>query len=121
MDGTRKVRWLSAAALGLAALLAAGEVLAVVGRPLTPMSYAGVARRTARRSAYYGGGYYGAAPYYAPGAAAAAATAAYLTALPAGCAPAVYGGATYYGCGGTYYRPQYDGPNIVYVVVPPPQ
>jgi hypothetical protein len=29
------------------------EVLAVVGRPLTPMSYAGVARRTVRRSAYY--------------------------------------------------------------------
>jgi hypothetical protein len=30
------------------------EVLAVIGRPLTPMSYAGVARRTVRRSAYYG-------------------------------------------------------------------
>jgi len=29
------------------------EILAVVGRPLTPMSYAGVARRTVRRSAYY--------------------------------------------------------------------
>jgi hypothetical protein len=120
MDGTRKVGRLSAAALGLAALLAAGEVLAVIGRPLTPMSYAGVARRTARRSVYYGAAYHGAAPYYAPGAAAAA-TAAYLTALPAGCTPAVYGGATYYGCGGTYYRPQYDGPNIVYVVAQPPQ
>lgn len=33
------------------------EVLAVVGRPLTPMSYAGVARRTVRRSAYYGNPY----------------------------------------------------------------
>jgi hypothetical protein len=30
------------------------EVLAVVGRPLTPMSYAGVARRTVRRSTYAG-------------------------------------------------------------------
>ena len=30
----------------------AAEVLAVVGRPLTPVSYAGVARRTVRRSAY---------------------------------------------------------------------
>jgi hypothetical protein len=29
------------------------DVLAVVGRPLTPVSYAGVARRTVRRSAYY--------------------------------------------------------------------
>ena len=120
MEGRQKVRWLSAAALGLTALLGAGEVLAVIGRPLTPMSYAGVARRTARRSAYYGAGYYGAAPYYAPGVAVAA-TAAYLTALPAGCTTAVYSGATYYGCGGTYYRPQYDGPNIVYVVTPPPQ
>ena len=29
------------------------EVLAVVGRPATPMSYAGVARRTVRRNATY--------------------------------------------------------------------
>jgi hypothetical protein len=29
------------------------EVLAVVGRPLTPVSYAGVARRTVRRASYY--------------------------------------------------------------------
>jgi hypothetical protein len=28
------------------------EVLAVVGRPLTPVSYAGVARRTVRRANY---------------------------------------------------------------------
>lgn len=32
-------------------------VYAVIGRPLTPYSYAGVARRTARRSAYYNDGY----------------------------------------------------------------
>jgi hypothetical protein len=30
----------------------AAEVLAVVGRPLTPVSYAGVARRSVRRSVY---------------------------------------------------------------------
>ena len=36
---------------------------AVIGRPLTPMSYAGVARRTTRRAAY-AGAY--AAPYPAP-------------------------------------------------------
>jgi hypothetical protein len=34
-------------------LTIAPDVLAIVGRPATPMSYAGVARRTARRSAYY--------------------------------------------------------------------
>jgi hypothetical protein len=47
------------------------EAEAVIGRPLTPMSYAGVARRTTRRA--YGAGaagaYYAAPPaYYAPGA-----------------------------------------------------
>jgi len=43
---------------------------AIIGRPLTPMSYAGVARRTARRSVYYGAAAAGAA---AAGAAAAGA------------------------------------------------
>src|SRR6516162_619545 len=44
----------------------------IIGRPLTPMSYAGVARRTARRSAWYGygaavgAGAYAASPYYNP-------------------------------------------------------
>lgn len=41
-----------------------------VGRPLTPMSYAGVARRTTRRSAAYGaaaGAAAAGAYYYAPG------------------------------------------------------
>jgi hypothetical protein len=38
------------------ALLTGGsDAFAVVGRPLTPMSYAGVARRTTRRAAYYSG------------------------------------------------------------------
>jgi hypothetical protein len=36
-----------------------------VGRPLTPMSYAGVARRTARRGAYAAGA--AAAAYYGSG------------------------------------------------------
>ncbi|MGH6807466.1 MAG: hypothetical protein ACREEJ_11565 [Ensifer adhaerens] len=35
-----------------------------IGRPLTPVSYAGVARRTTRRSVYAGAA---AATYYAPG------------------------------------------------------
>jgi hypothetical protein len=38
---------------------------AIIGRPLTPMSFAGVARRSARRSVAYGayGGYGAVAPY----------------------------------------------------------
>jgi len=44
---------------------------AYIGNPLTPMSFAGVARRTARRAYFYGGypygGYpYGGYPYYRP-------------------------------------------------------
>jgi hypothetical protein len=37
----------------------------IIGRPLTPLSYAGVARRTARRGAYYAGAA-AAAAYYHP-------------------------------------------------------
>jgi len=41
---------------------------AIIGRPLTPMSYAGVARRTTRRAYGYGYGYgaYGAPVVVAP-------------------------------------------------------
>nr|WP_246368479.1 hypothetical protein [Aurantimonas endophytica] len=50
-----------------------------IGRPLTPLSYAGVARRTARR------------------------TIRRQTALPAGCIYGPYRGGYYYNCGGDYY------------------
>ena len=37
---------------------------AYIGNPLTPLSFAGVARRTARRAYFFGGGYpYGGYPY----------------------------------------------------------
>lgn len=39
----------------------------VIGMPLTPMSYAGVARRTAWRRGYYGGGVYGPTVYGSSG------------------------------------------------------
>jgi len=53
------------------------EAHAIIGRPLTPLSYAGVARRTTRRAVYadayggyggYGGcgGGYGMGPAYGP-------------------------------------------------------
>jgi hypothetical protein len=48
---------------------AASMFIDIIGRPLTPLSYAGVARRTAYRGAYYAG----AATAAAAGAAAAAA------------------------------------------------
>jgi hypothetical protein len=54
-----------------------------IGRPLTPLSYAGVARRTARRTVRR--------------------TARRLAVLPAGCVYGPYYGAYYYNCGGVYY------------------
>jgi len=52
MPKRRKLTLASFAFLGVF-LTVVPEVLAVVGRPLTPVSYAGVARRTVRRNAYY--------------------------------------------------------------------
>jgi hypothetical protein len=58
---------------------------AIIGRPATPMSYAGVARRTTRREAYGTGAYGGYRGYgYGAGAVGAAAVGA-----------AAYGAATY--------------------------
>ena len=65
-----------------------------VGRPLTPVSVAGVARRQARRAAYgYGAGAVGAGL----AGAAVVGTAAAVAAAP------YYGGTGYYS-GGPYYR-----------------
>jgi hypothetical protein len=38
----------------------------IIGMPMTPLSFAGVARRTARRAYWYGAASAGAAPYYPP-------------------------------------------------------
>jgi hypothetical protein len=61
------------------------EAHARVGRPMTPMSYAGVARRTTRRAIY--------------------ATSVYAATLPAGCRTVVIEGTSLHQCGRTYYRP----------------
>ena len=47
---------------GAIALLGISDADAIIGRPLTPMSYAGVARRTTRRAVYAGAAM--SAPYY---------------------------------------------------------
>src|SRR6516225_6346541 len=70
---------------------------AYIGNPLTPMSFAGVARRTARRAYFFGGGYpYGGYPYggYPPR----------YGGYPYGGYPPPYGGYPY-GGGYPYYRP----------------
>jgi hypothetical protein len=47
----RKVRFILLAAI-FVLLGVAADVMAIVGQPATPMSYAGVARRTVRRASY---------------------------------------------------------------------
>lgn len=59
-------------------------VEARVGRPVTPLSYAGVARRTTRRVAYR--------------------TTIRVNSIPASCVYGLYYGGNYYNCGGVYYE-----------------
>lgn len=89
-------------------LLGGGNAEAVIGRPLTPVSYAGVARRTTRRAVYSGaatGAYYG-APVVA--------TTAVVSTLPAGCGQVATATGVYYQCGGARYEPYYSGGTVVY-------
>jgi hypothetical protein len=52
MNTRRKSGLIAVAVLGLLVTVAS-EVFAVIGRPLTPVSVAGVARRSVRRNVYY--------------------------------------------------------------------
>ena len=50
----------------------------------------------------------------------AAVVGSYWYALPYGCPPWYWGGFSYYSCGGSYYRPIYEGDTVVYVTVDDP-
>jgi len=96
-------------AVPVAGRLGVPEAQGVIGRPLTPVSYAGVARRTSRRTARR------------TVAATSQASAGTITTLPAGCARTTVGGTLHYGCaGGVYYRPYYQGSTVVYRSVAAP-
>jgi len=108
---------------------------AIIGRPATPMSYAGVARRSAGPV----GVYHPVAATTAVVATTAAVTTAAVAsseemavasqpvlevgttvaALPGGCESATINGVDYKKCGGVYYRPAYQGNTLVYVVSAP--
>lgn len=90
--------------LGTSDVIDAGQAHAVVGRPATPLSYAGVARRTSRRTTRRAV------------AATSAVTVGAIATLPAGCVRVSRAGAVTYNCAGTFYRPVYDGPDVVYVI-----
>jgi hypothetical protein len=92
------------------------EAQAVVGMPATPLSVAGVARRTAVRSTAAAS----AAAKPPPAATAPAFKAGtVISALPAGCASIQLKGVNYFNCQGTYFRPAYQGQNLVYIVETP--
>ena len=120
------------------------EARAVVGAPLTPMSVAGVARRTTARAAVASTSatsqqqaataqqQQATAQQQAATAQQQAATAqqqaaaarpagappagAVVNALPAGCKPETRNGVEYQNCGGVIYRAAFQGNNLVYVV-----
>lgn len=81
-------------------------------------------RRTARRVSYRHSYYRAPGVVYGAGAVAATATAIAIgtrvATLPPACSNVVINGRPYYHCGGTYYQPGYDGPDVVYVVVDNP-
>jgi hypothetical protein len=112
---------------------------AVVGAPMTPVSAAGVARRTTARVVVAEEAaatskqqaataqqqqataqqqsataqQQQAAAARPPGAPAVGAV---VSTLPAGCRPETKGGVEYQNCGGVYYRSAFQGNNLVYVV-----
>ena len=116
----------------------ARDANAIIGAPLTPMSYAGVARRTTRRVV-------ATEATVATAATASAAAAAQskpppppppqpaaapptgpvpigtvVQAIPPGCVATSIGGVEYYNCApGVYYRAAFQGNNLVYVSAQP--
>ena len=100
------------------------EASAIVGRPLTPVSYAGVARRTTYRAV--GASEAAAAETNAAAQANANSAAGVLDVgtivhtLPTGCDTTKgVNNSTYYDCGGVYYKAGYQSGNLVYVVSAP--
>jgi hypothetical protein len=83
--------------LATLAISPAAQAEARIGHPLTPMSYAGVARRTTRRVEYARG--------------------ATIAALPGGCIYGPYYGSYYYRCGSAYYAR--SGGAYVQVIINP--
>lgn len=153
MHTQRSIKPLLLAAVGAALLLAdlapggltgwriLPEAQAIIGRPLTPMSYAGVARRTTARvvtaetvavttavaseqqaavaQQQAAMAQQQAAVAQQQAAATRPAVGTVVQALPAGCAQEAIGGVEYQRCAGVYYRAAFQGNNLVYVVQQP--
>ncbi len=94
------------------------EAHAVVGAPLTPVSVAGVARRTAVRSTAAASAA-AKPPPPPPSNTSTLPNGTIVSALPAGCASVQLKGTNYFNCQGTYFRPAYQGQDVVYIVEKP--
>lgn len=104
-----------------------GEAQAIIGRPLTPISYAGVARRTTRRFVATDAAMMATVPP-APVAVAAAPMPApaqanpalpkgtVVSALPDGCESSDISGETVFICGTEVFKPTFKSGNLVYIV-----
>ena len=109
MTRLRSIGLLAATALatGVLATTPAPVAEAVVGAPRTPVSVAGVARRTARRTTAVVAS---STPAPAPPPPSASGM---VASLPSGCAPA----GDLFRCGSVYYRPYMQGTTVVYARV----
>jgi hypothetical protein len=92
------------------------DAQAVVGRPATPGSVAGTARRTSRRTVRRHHHHHP----VAVGATTAVVIGTRVATLPPSCTTVIAAGVTYHQCSGAYYRPYYQGTEVVYVVVEAP-
>ena len=106
------------------------EAHARIGRPLTPVSYAGVARRTTRRTVYGAAAVTTAAVASQPVTVvqqpvtvvqqAALPVESPEPSLPAGCSSTTVNNTSYFTCDGNWYKPAMQGGNVVYSVVAAP-
>ena len=106
---------------------------AIVGMPRTPVSVAGVARRSMYRGAAVAttaavtsaaatsaaAANASASAQRAPAPGAAVPIGTIVPSLPSGCSSIVIGGVNYFNCAGVYYRPGFQGNNVVYIVSAP--
>lgn len=98
----------------------ASQAHAVVGRPLTPVSVAGVARRSTRRAVYATNEsqkQQAQQQQQAQQAASALPKGTVVSALPANCSSTTVDGASLFNCGGTMYQPKFQSNQLVYVVM----
>jgi len=119
---------LQAACVVVPSLLLPTSAEAVVGRPGTPRSVAGVGRRSARRTVHRRAvvrrpvrvAPVGAIAVGAAVTATAFAIGTTVASQPSGCHQEMISGIQYLSCDGTWFQPQVQSGEVVYVVVAPP-